>query len=294
MSPRSRRAPCSCRPALGINTFADALQAIAVGQAYVNIHTTAFPGGEIRGQLPSPIRILLSIQRSKTRVPASVRYDGPMARTDVVAVALVAALTAAVSAFEPALDPRSLADAIDLGLSRIDDARSRFHAAYHVEVMQPPVDYIEVVTPFRRIALDAEAHTRAGDRLYGQREALATLGDDPSRLDVVIELTFHPLNNYVGVPTFTVSLVPPGGKPIEPRAISRVPRFGPRLSGMPLPYPYVANSSPPQQGTQPLLGGSIVAAFDGTTLDPRGTYAVLIRDSGKDVAKATADLARLR
>ena len=39
------------RPEIGINTFADALQAIAGGNAYVNIHTTAFPGGEIRGQL---------------------------------------------------------------------------------------------------------------------------------------------------------------------------------------------------------------------------------------------------
>jgi hypothetical protein len=216
-----------------------------------------------------------------------------MARTDVVTVAVLAAFTAAVSAFEPSLDPRSLADAIELGQSRIDDMRSRFHATYHIEVMQPPVDYIEVVTPFRRIALDAEAHTRAGERLYGQREALATLGDNPSRLDIVVELTFHPLNNYVGVPAFTVSLVPQGGRSIEPRTISRVPRFGPRLSGMPLPYPYVANSAAPQ-GSQPLLGGSIVAAFDGTALDARGTYVVLVRDAGKDVAKATTDLARFR
>jgi hypothetical protein len=216
-----------------------------------------------------------------------------MARTDVVAVAILAALTAAVTAFEPALDPRSLADAIELGQSRIDDVRSRFHAAYHIEVMQPPVDYIEVVTPFRRIALDAEARTRAGERLYGQREALATLGDNPSRLDIVVELTFHPLNNYVGVPVFTVSLVPQGGRPIEPRTISRVPRFGPRVSGM-LPYPYVTSSAAAPQGSQPLLGGSIIAAFDGTALDARGTYVVVVRDSAKDVAKATADLARLR
>jgi hypothetical protein len=87
--------------------------------------------------------------------------------------------------------------------------------------------------------------------------------------------------------------VPPGGRPIEPRTIGRVPRFGPRLSGMLLPYPYVANSAAPQ-GSQPLLGGSIVATFDGTALDARGTYVVIVRDSGKDVAKATADLARLR
>lgn len=43
------------RPEIGINTFADALQSIAGGNAYVNIHTTGFPGGEIRGQLsPAP------------------------------------------------------------------------------------------------------------------------------------------------------------------------------------------------------------------------------------------------
>ena len=216
-----------------------------------------------------------------------------MARTDVVVVVVLAAFTAAVSAFEPSLDPRSLADAIDLGQSRIDDMRSRFHAAYHIEVMQAPVDYIEVVTPFRRIALDAEARTRAGERLYGQREALATLADNPSRFDVVVELTFHPLNNYVGVPPLAVVLVQPGGKALEPRTLSRVPRFGPRVSGMPLPYPYVANSAAPQ-GSQPLLGGSIIATFDGTALDARGTYLTLIRDSGKDVAKATMDLARLR
>jgi hypothetical protein len=39
------------RPEIGIVTFADALQAIAGGNAYVNVHTSTFPGGEIRGQL---------------------------------------------------------------------------------------------------------------------------------------------------------------------------------------------------------------------------------------------------
>jgi hypothetical protein len=39
------------RPEIGIATMADALQAIIAGNAYVNIHTSAFPGGEIRGQL---------------------------------------------------------------------------------------------------------------------------------------------------------------------------------------------------------------------------------------------------
>ena len=83
--------------------------------------------------------------------------------TDVVIAAVLAGFSAIASAFEPSLDPNSLAEAIDLGQSRIDDVRSRFHATYRVEVMQAPVDYLEVVTPFRRVALDAEAHTRAGE-----------------------------------------------------------------------------------------------------------------------------------
>jgi hypothetical protein len=39
------------RPELGITTMADAIQAIVGGGAYVNIHTSQFPAGEIRGQL---------------------------------------------------------------------------------------------------------------------------------------------------------------------------------------------------------------------------------------------------
>ena len=44
-------AALSPQPAIGIATMADAIQAIVGGNAYVNIHTTAFPAGEIRGQL---------------------------------------------------------------------------------------------------------------------------------------------------------------------------------------------------------------------------------------------------
>jgi hypothetical protein len=39
------------RPEIGINSMADAIQAIVGGNAYVNIHTSQYPGGEIRGQL---------------------------------------------------------------------------------------------------------------------------------------------------------------------------------------------------------------------------------------------------
>src|ERR1041384_8865509 len=105
-------------------------------------------------------------------------------RTGIVRAALLGC-SGAVAAFDQALDAQSLAEAIQIGSSRIDDTRSRFHAPYRVEAAQPPVDYIDVVTPFRRVVLDAEAHTRAGERLYRQREAVATLRHAPRRRGVV-------------------------------------------------------------------------------------------------------------
>jgi hypothetical protein len=42
------------RPEIGINNMGDIIQTIVGGGAYVNIHSTAFGGGEIRGQLRTP------------------------------------------------------------------------------------------------------------------------------------------------------------------------------------------------------------------------------------------------
>ena len=48
--------------AAGINNFADAIAAIQNHQTYINIHTSNFPGGEIRGQIvPEPTSLSLTI-----------------------------------------------------------------------------------------------------------------------------------------------------------------------------------------------------------------------------------------
>jgi hypothetical protein len=39
------------RPTVGIATIDDAIQAIVGGNAYINVHSTAFPAGEVRGQI---------------------------------------------------------------------------------------------------------------------------------------------------------------------------------------------------------------------------------------------------
>ena len=48
---RLGQAAFRARPEIGINTLDDAMQAIVGENAYVNVHTTQYPAGEIRGQL---------------------------------------------------------------------------------------------------------------------------------------------------------------------------------------------------------------------------------------------------
>ena len=48
---RLGQASFRARPEIGINTLDDAIQTIVAGNSYVNVHTTQYPGGEIRGQL---------------------------------------------------------------------------------------------------------------------------------------------------------------------------------------------------------------------------------------------------
>ena len=149
------------------------------------------------------------------------------------------------------------------------------------------------MTPFRRVALEAEARTRAGERLFGQREALAALGTEPSRVDIVVEMTFHPLNNFIGVPDYAVTLRPmTDAPPLPPGQISRIPRYGPRLSAA-RPYPYSVGTPIPK-GSQPLLGGTLVATFDGLALEARATYWVVVSDSDKELARTRVDFAKLR
>jgi hypothetical protein len=211
----------------------------------------------------------------------------------VLGVVLVAATGA--RALELTLGPRALAEATDIGQSRIDSIRTRFHQPYRLAVGHPPVDYIEVVTPFRRIALAAEAGARRGQRLFGQREAREVLGNTPEQIDLLVELTFHPQNTFIGVPPYQVRLLPATADtmPAEPVDVSHVPRFGARIHGAPLPYPYPM-TTPGVPGGQPLTGGTIVVRLDGRMVDPDGIYDVLIVDQGKELARARLDVRALR
>ena len=217
--------------------------------------------------------------------------------------AAAAAMLAGMMAFpagaiELALDRRAIEQALYLAHSSVQADHFRFHADYRFTVAKAPVDFVEVVSPFRRLVLLAETSFRQGRRMFGQREALAALQPDPDRVEVYVELTFHPLNTLVSIPEYSVELEQLGraGAGIQPGTIDRLPRFGPRLdaSSYPFPYPYPVAPRVPT-GTEPLLGGTLIARFQGSTIDPQAVYEVVVKEGDKELGRTwRVDLGKLR
>ena len=192
--------------------------------------------------------------------------------------------------FEPALGRRLIVEAIDIGQTRIQAVRERFHEPYRLLIASPPIDYIDVVTPFRRVVLLAEERARAGGRLL-LSEAGALLADRSRLVELRVEMIFHPLNTFVGVPAYDILLATEAaGVPIDPLRTELIPRFGARLEGVLSGLP-TAGVIAFAGESQPLLGGTIVATFDSDALSRTGAYEVFVSESGK---RARADQARSR
>jgi hypothetical protein len=213
-------------------------------------------------------------------------------RTALLPLVLIAAAAAAPLAAQRTLSLREVDAAVLLGQTRIAADRARFHAPYRISVNQPPVDYVDVVTPYRRVVLAADEQAQFGNRSFGQRQALELLKTADGQFDFVIELTFHPLNTFVTMPAYDVALVRSGSRS-APATLDRQPRFGARVEGLPPAIP-VPGGRIPTRGSQPMLGGTVIARFAGDGVDSTGAQVLVVSDQGKDVARITIDLGRLR
>src|SRR4029453_10435938 len=91
-----------------------------------------------------------------------------------VLVALVASQTT-TGAVQTSVDYAAIDEALTLARVSSDTARARFHDAYRLIAARAPVDFLEVVSPFRRIVIAAQQKAAAGDRSFGQRQALDLL-----------------------------------------------------------------------------------------------------------------------
>jgi hypothetical protein len=146
-----------------------------------------------------------------------------------------------------------------------------------------------VITPFRRLVLASEDRARVGDRFFPQREAFELLAAQDGAIDVVVELTFHPLNTYIGVPDYEIALED-GPRVRLARNPQRLSRFTPRVAGVPVPS--AGNGLP--NGSQPLLGGTVIARFERADINVESRYDVVLLEYRKELARARIDLAVLR
>jgi hypothetical protein len=185
-----------------------------------------------------------------------------------------------------------LDEAVRMGQTRITADRARFHVPYRIVVGQAPVDYVDVITPFRRVVLAAEHSAQAGERSFGQRQAMQLLTDADGLFDVVIEFTFHPLNTFLGVPAYDVVLMR-GATRLLPANLDRQSRFGTRVEGLPPPIPIPAGQIAGAP-SHPILGGTVTARFKGDDIDANGAMDLVVSEQGKELARLKVDFARLR
>lgn len=212
-----------------------------------------------------------------------------------LAAFLVCGTPATLAAVQATLTPRAVDEAVIIGQSGVERERTTFHAPYRLAVARAPVDFIEVITPFRRVVLIAEQLARSGNRAFSQRQALERPDVGVEEIEVRVELTFHPLNTYVAVPAYEVTLSGPGNSRIEPRTFDRTPRYGPRLDGRPSVLAVPGGGGPVLPGTsQPILGGTVSARFDLRPLNPNGLYEVVVLENRQELSRTGLDLARLR
>ena len=213
-------------------------------------------------------------------------------RCHLLLPAVVLATASLSAAAQRSLTLSEVDEAIRIGQTRIAADRASFHAPYRLVVGQLPVDYVDVITPYRRVVIAAEQSVQIGDRSFGQRQALQLLTDADGQFDFVIEFTFHPLNTYMAMPLYDVVLVR-GATRLIPASLDRQPRFGARVEGLPPPLP-IPGGQIGGGRAQPILGGAVIVRFKGDDLDPTGRADVIVSEQGKELARVTVDLGRLR
>jgi hypothetical protein len=223
-----------------------------------------------------------------------VMLSGPTKSTTACASLMLAfALTASAPA--GAVDTHLDADAIDHAIvfarTAVRDERRAFHDAY-LRTPGDAVRRISLVSEYRRVVLLVEEKMRLLDRNYGVRQMTQALTPWRGLLEVIVELQFHPQNNYVGVP-----LIDAGRPmPLVPQATDRRPRFGLFWDPPPMDapwWPFPPPSIPVIAGSEPLTGGWLHARFDASPLG-RGRYEVVVKDGATTLGAGEFDLGALR
>lgn len=197
------------------------------------------------------------------------------------------------------IDAETIDQAIVFARQATRAERGAFHDGYQRHPGQT-IRRISLVSEYRRVVLLVEEKMRLLDRNYGVRQMTQALVPWRGLLEVIVELQFHPQNNYVGVPLLDVLLVPldggPSAMPVVAEATDRRPRFGQFWDPPPMDapwWPFPPPSIPVITGSEPMTGGWLHARFDATPLSS-GRYEVVVKDGASTLGTGTFDFGALR
>ncbi len=172
------------------------------------------PSFQLHGTLPRPGR---SLHRIRSRYPRTGHADAAGLTSTRVRLRHGAGADAghrrAGAGRRRRRAPRSRGHRPRDHLRAAGDARRAAHLPRRLRAHCPAsgVRRISLVSEYRRVVLLVEEKMRLLDRNYGVRQMTQALTPWRGLLEVIVELQFHPQNNYVGVPLIDVLLVPLDG-----------------------------------------------------------------------------------
>lgn len=163
-----------------------------------------------------------------------------------------------------------------LAIARSSEAeRARFHNRYLFPLKDVSVTQLEVITEFRRFVMTAEDRLRQGDWMFAQGTGAVerVLAPRRGQMTVLARIRFNPLNAYVTVPAYEISLSVP---PLDTRTMAQ--------HASPMPGQ--------KETTTSLVGALLEADFEAASIGQMAR-PVAVRLNDKELVRVTVDFARI-
>ena len=198
-----------------------------------------------------------------------------IARWPLIVAAALLLVSARIAGVTEVMTEADITRASPLPMDPNRPARA-FHAAYVLDVADPVIEHLELITEFRRFVLSAEDQLKAGNWMMARggfdpkgRTLKDVLRPLSGQMSIRARLRFHPQNNYVTLPAFDILLGDPTLLPIN--AI-RTPHITPATG---------------EPGTRDVINGATIEIFyNAPTIDDRVLPVRILRKGGSRRASA--------